>query len=83
LITLDRPKVKNAFNQELYQSLSNCLNWAAKNDQINVAVLTGTGDFYSSVKFEIFQFFQFFFCFYFFIFLFFLFIYFFKNREMI
>ncbi|XP_047534847.1 enoyl-CoA delta isomerase 3, peroxisomal [Vanessa atalanta] len=48
IITLNRPRKKNAINNEIYIRVTKILNDAATDDEILIVVLTGTGDFYSS-----------------------------------
>mmetsp|Transcript_47671 Transcript_47671/g.120014 ORF Transcript_47671/g.120014 Transcript_47671/m.120014 type:complete len:274 (-) Transcript_47671:146-967(-) len=48
VVTLNRPRRKNAFNHDMYIEVASVLRWAAKNDDIMCLVLTGAGDFYSS-----------------------------------
>ncbi|XP_050351408.1 enoyl-CoA delta isomerase 3, peroxisomal [Nymphalis io] len=48
IITLNRPRIKNAIDNEMYIRITKILNDAATDDKISIVVLTGTGDFYSS-----------------------------------
>lgn len=48
IITLNRPKKKNAFSWEMYAELGDALNKASLATDIKVALLTANGDFYSS-----------------------------------
>jgi Delta3-Delta2-enoyl-CoA isomerase len=48
IVALDRPKVKNAFNDHLYLDLMACMDLVVANDAFSGIVLTGTGDFFSS-----------------------------------
>lgn len=48
VITLNRPKKKNAFNVAMYEELGEALEKASSSNEIKVAVVTGAGDFYSS-----------------------------------
>lgn len=48
LTSLNRPRVKNAFNDEQYMDLVNLLHSAQKDDSIHAIVLTGTGNYFSS-----------------------------------
>ncbi|XP_052894809.1 enoyl-CoA delta isomerase 2 [Anopheles moucheti] len=47
-VTINNPRKKNALNKQAYQDLADTLNSANKDDGINVVVLTGIGDYYSS-----------------------------------
>ncbi|KAL2736633.1 hypothetical protein V1477_013142 [Vespula maculifrons] len=47
-IILNRPKKRNALSIKMYQEIENILNDSSKNDSINMVVLTGTGDFFTS-----------------------------------
>uniref|UniRef100_A0A182J6E9 Enoyl-CoA hydratase n=1 Tax=Anopheles atroparvus TaxID=41427 RepID=A0A182J6E9_ANOAO len=47
-VTINNPRKKNALNKQAYQDIADTLNAANKDDSVNVVVLTGTGDFYSS-----------------------------------
>ena len=47
-ITLDRPSVKNAFDDILIRELSDALGMIAKDDNVRVMVLTGAGDVFSA-----------------------------------
>ncbi|XP_053103098.1 enoyl-CoA delta isomerase 2 isoform X2 [Hemicordylus capensis] len=46
-IMLNRPKVKNAINTQMYSEITQALEEAAKDDSV-ITVLTGNGDYYSS-----------------------------------
>jgi enoyl-CoA hydratase len=48
LITLNRPERRNAINQELLIQLYNHLEEVARNDDINVAIITGKGKSFCS-----------------------------------
>jgi peroxisomal 3,2-trans-enoyl-CoA isomerase len=48
IVALDRPKVKNAFNDHLYLDLIACMDLVVADDTFSGIVLTGTGDFFSS-----------------------------------
>eukprot|EP00742_Colponemidia_sp_Colp-10_P001563 GILJ01001680.1.p1 GENE.GILJ01001680.1~~GILJ01001680.1.p1 ORF type:complete len:265 (+),score=39.65 GILJ01001680.1:42-836(+) len=47
-IKLHRPKRKNAFNSEMYLDVISALQWATSRDDVVVALLTGSGDYFSS-----------------------------------
>ena len=48
VLTLNRPRSKNAFNQVLWYSLAEALEAAAADDSIRCVVLTGTGDAFTA-----------------------------------
>ncbi|KAG8225531.1 hypothetical protein J437_LFUL006070 [Ladona fulva] len=48
VITLNRPKKKNALSTEMYDGLSQALREAAEDENTVITVLTGNGDYYSS-----------------------------------
>jgi len=48
LITLNRPSRKNAFSLLQYAEVASAFEFASKEEQIKVVVLTGAGDYYSS-----------------------------------
>ena len=48
LVALHRPKVKNAFNDDLYLDLIALLQQVAVDDTLSAIVLTGTGPYFSS-----------------------------------
>jgi enoyl-CoA hydratase/carnithine racemase len=48
VITLDRPKKKNAFSKLMYKELERALRAASENEAVGVIFLTGNGDYYSS-----------------------------------
>lgn len=48
LTALSRPKVKNAFSDNMYSDLTSMLKLAATDDTISAIVLTGTGPYFSS-----------------------------------
>ena len=48
IIRLNVPKRKNALTTTMYQGLTHFLKIAAEDENITVAAITGTGDFYSS-----------------------------------
>ncbi|XP_050095839.1 enoyl-CoA delta isomerase 2 [Anopheles aquasalis] len=47
-VTINNPSKKNALNRQAYKDVCDTLNAANRDDTVNVVVLTGTGDFYSS-----------------------------------
>src|SRR5712671_4705115 len=47
-VTLDRPSVKNAFDDVLIRELTDALGVIAKDDSVRVMVLTGAGDVFSA-----------------------------------
>ena len=47
-IVINRPKKKNAFSLKMYDELGEILHEGGLNPEIKVALLTGSGDFYSS-----------------------------------
>jgi methylglutaconyl-CoA hydratase len=47
-VTLDRPSVKNAFDDTLIEELTNALDEIAKDMSVRVMVLTGAGDVFSA-----------------------------------
>lgn len=47
-IKLNRPTKKNAFNMEVYKTITRILNEDADNDKIAVTLLTAVGDYFSS-----------------------------------
>ncbi len=47
-LTLNRPEKKNAFNSDQWGALSDALNEAGKNEDVNVVLLTGAGIDFSS-----------------------------------
>ncbi|XP_056636704.1 enoyl-CoA delta isomerase 2 [Diorhabda sublineata] len=47
-IKVNRPWKKNAFNMEVYKTLTTILNEDANNDKIAVTLLTAVGDYFSS-----------------------------------
>lgn len=47
-VTLDRPSVKNAFDDVLIKELTDALGVIAKDDDVRVMVLTGAGDVFSA-----------------------------------
>ncbi|KAF5278136.1 hypothetical protein FQR65_LT03652 [Abscondita terminalis] len=49
LIKINRPRVKNAFNEEVFTTITNILNSDAGSDAIAFTILTGTGNVFSSV----------------------------------
>lgn len=56
LATLNRPKKKNAFHDQQWDALADCLNDAKENPAVAVAVLTGAaGNFSSGVDLSAFQ----------------------------
>ncbi|MEZ4325070.1 MAG: enoyl-CoA hydratase/isomerase family protein [Polyangiales bacterium] len=48
VLTLNRPRALNAFNQELYLALAEALRTADADPQVRVAVLTGAGDAFTA-----------------------------------
>ncbi|KAK7791471.1 hypothetical protein R5R35_002391 [Gryllus longicercus] len=48
IITLNRPKSKNAINREMYDEIVCALNEAANDDNIVITAITGAGDYYCS-----------------------------------
>ncbi len=48
VLTLNRPKKKNAFNAEQWQAFADALAEAGENDEVNVVVVTGAGGNFSS-----------------------------------
>lgn len=48
VITLDRPEARNAFNEALYDAAAEALIEVATNNDIAVAIITGTGQSFSS-----------------------------------
>jgi 1,4-dihydroxy-2-naphthoyl-CoA synthase len=48
VITLDRPKKKNAFSKKMYKELERALRAASENEEVAVIHLKGSGDYYSS-----------------------------------
>jgi enoyl-CoA hydratase/carnithine racemase len=48
LVTLNRPKIKNAFNEEQWDALSDCFHQASENPAVAVVVLQGAGGNFSS-----------------------------------
>lgn len=47
LISINRPKKKNAISLQMYSQIADCLETAA-NDETTITVLTGEGDYFSS-----------------------------------
>lgn len=47
-IVLNKPKKKNALSLKMYKELGDVINDSSKNDDIQMVVLTGTGDFFTS-----------------------------------
>ncbi|HET6463384.1 MAG TPA: enoyl-CoA hydratase/isomerase family protein [Candidatus Krumholzibacteria bacterium] len=47
-VTLDRPSVKNAFDDVLINEMTDALTVIAKDDRVRVMVLTGAGDVFSA-----------------------------------
>ncbi|CAM9992517.1 unnamed protein product, partial [Choristocarpus tenellus] len=47
-LTLNRPQVKNAFNNEIYVRLAQNLERAGSDDSVVVVIITGTGKYFSS-----------------------------------
>ena len=48
VVTLNRPEKKNAFNAAQWQGLADALNEARQDDDVNVVVVTGAGNNFSS-----------------------------------
>ena len=48
LIQINRPKRKNALSNNTYTEISNALKLLDNNSNINIVIITGTGDWYSS-----------------------------------
>lgn len=48
VLSLNRPAKKNAFNDDLYESVMEALQQAKEDEGILVVVITGKGDFFSS-----------------------------------
>lgn len=48
VVKYNKPRRKNAIDEEMYIRVKNILNSAATDDDISMIVLTGSGDFYSS-----------------------------------
>jgi 1,4-dihydroxy-2-naphthoyl-CoA synthase len=48
LITLSRPRKKNAFSKLMYSELEKAIRSASANKEVSVIMLTGSGDYYSS-----------------------------------
>lgn len=48
IITLDRPRKKNAFSKAMYKELEMALRSASENSAVKVIMLIGSGDYYSS-----------------------------------
>lgn len=44
IVTLNRPKVRNALNEEMLQELTHCFHTLAQNNHLRVVVLRGQGD---------------------------------------
>ena len=44
VVTIDRPKVMNALNNETYRELIDCFQWIDKAPDIRVAIITGAGE---------------------------------------
>ncbi|CAG9857795.1 unnamed protein product [Phyllotreta striolata] len=47
-IKINRPKVKNAFNDQVYKAITKILNEDSDNNQVVVTILTGSGDYFTS-----------------------------------
>ena len=47
-LTLNRPEALNAFNQELWYALTECLDRAASDDGVRCVLLTGSGRAFSA-----------------------------------
>ena len=48
LITLNRPRKKNAFSKLMYDELEQAIRSASAKEGVSVIMLTGSGDYYSS-----------------------------------
>ncbi|XP_052741845.1 enoyl-CoA delta isomerase 3, peroxisomal [Bicyclus anynana] len=48
IVRLNKPRRKNAIDQQMFARLTAIINTAATDDNISIVVLTGTGSFYSS-----------------------------------
>lgn len=48
IITLDRPRKKNAFSKLMYREVERAIRSASANTEITVIMLIGVGDYYSS-----------------------------------
>ncbi|CAG9793891.1 unnamed protein product [Diatraea saccharalis] len=48
IVRINKPKKKNALDFIMYKTISRILEDATRDDAINIVVLTGTGDFFSS-----------------------------------
>ncbi|XP_044270297.1 enoyl-CoA delta isomerase 2 [Tribolium madens] len=48
VIRINRPKTKNAFDSNVYTTITNTLTEDAQNDNVVVTIITGTGEYYSS-----------------------------------
>lgn len=48
IVKYNKPRRKNAIDASMYLKITNILNDAAKDENVAVTVLTGSGDYYSS-----------------------------------
>lgn len=48
VIRINRPKTKNAFDSNVYTTISSTLTQDGHNDQVVATIITGTGEYYSS-----------------------------------
>ncbi|CAG2174443.1 unnamed protein product [Oppiella nova] len=48
IITLNRPERFNSFNSEMFDTLRNVLNDTSRDGSVKLAVITGTGDYFTS-----------------------------------
>jgi enoyl-CoA hydratase/carnithine racemase len=49
-VRLNRPDVKNSFNDHMYRGVLAALRSAAADDEVLVVLLTGTGDYFRCVS---------------------------------
>ncbi len=48
VLTLNRPRQKNAFNDRMYLALRDALGGALENDEVRCAIVTGAGGVFSA-----------------------------------
>ena len=48
LVALSRPKVKNAFSEDMYKDLISMFDTASKDESISAVILTGSGPYFTS-----------------------------------
>jgi peroxisomal 3,2-trans-enoyl-CoA isomerase len=48
IIRINRPQTKNAFDSNVYNTITNTLNTDANDDAVVVTIITGTGEYFSS-----------------------------------